>query len=406
MVKSAKHKWEFRNRFRRQCFGWGSSKLAVQRIKDAVSEIKKVARKDQILGAEGAVILLEKLSPALEQVDSSSGSLGTAVYNAISILTPIISNAPAEDKVREKWLKRLWLAIENDQMPYIENLADHWGKLCASPELASAWANNFIDSVRRVWNDKDGSHGYFNGTSACLSALYSAGRYSELLELLELAPFKYWPERKWGVKALVATGKKADALRSAEDSHGLNENPITIAEECEGILLSSGLTEEAYRRYAIQANQKSTYLSTFRAIAKKYPGKKAEVILNDLVESTPGSEGKWFASAKSVALYDEALELAKRSPCDPRTLTRASRDLAEEEPVFAFEVGLTALHWIIQGYGYEITGGDILEAFDYTMKAAANAKMEEVVLKRVRELVAGMGQNNRFVIDLLRSRLN
>ncbi len=38
-----------------------------------------------MVGGEGAVIFLEKLSPAIEQVDSSSGAIGTAVNNAIII---------------------------------------------------------------------------------------------------------------------------------------------------------------------------------------------------------------------------------------------------------------------------------------------------------------------------------
>jgi hypothetical protein len=44
----------------------------------AVGEIKKVARHDPVLAAVGAVALLERVSPALEQVDSSSGAIGRA----------------------------------------------------------------------------------------------------------------------------------------------------------------------------------------------------------------------------------------------------------------------------------------------------------------------------------------
>jgi hypothetical protein len=33
-----------------------------------------------VLGAEGAVTLIERLSPALGHVDSSSGAIGSAVY--------------------------------------------------------------------------------------------------------------------------------------------------------------------------------------------------------------------------------------------------------------------------------------------------------------------------------------
>ena len=57
--------------------------MPVQRIKEAIIEIKQVARNESGLAAEGAITLLEKFSPALEQVDSSSGVLGLAVNKAI-----------------------------------------------------------------------------------------------------------------------------------------------------------------------------------------------------------------------------------------------------------------------------------------------------------------------------------
>jgi hypothetical protein len=89
------HKWEFKARFRRHAFGW-KSQPAITRIKQAVTEIKKVAKKEPVLAAEGAIAFLERVSPALEHVDSSSGSIGTAVGNAIAELVPIIASAPAD----------------------------------------------------------------------------------------------------------------------------------------------------------------------------------------------------------------------------------------------------------------------------------------------------------------------
>src|SRR6266446_6208138 len=53
----------------------------------------------QDLGAEGAVILLEKASGALEHVDSSLGAIGTAVNRAIETLVPIVAQAPASDNL-------------------------------------------------------------------------------------------------------------------------------------------------------------------------------------------------------------------------------------------------------------------------------------------------------------------
>jgi hypothetical protein len=388
MVSRTKHKWIFRARFRRHSFGW-RSQPAIKRIKEAVSEIKKVARKDPLLGGEGAVMFLEKVSPAIEQVDSSSGAIGTAVYNAINALVPIIAKAPADDKQRNNWLERLWQAVEADDIPYIELLPDYWGSLCDTPERASYCADEFIDVVRMTWAPNSEPGGYFKETTACLSALLKAGRNAEILELLEHAPHKFWDERKWGIKALMAMGKKAEALRFAEESRGRNQLDLLISEACEEILLSSGMADEAYRHYAIEANEKATYLATFRAIIKKYPHKKSVDILKDLVASTPGNEGKWFAAAKSTGLYAEAIELANRTPCDPKTLARAARDMAESEPQFAVEAGVAALRWLVKGYGYEITSLDVRAAYDYTMKAAENAGCQSEVLERIRTLVAG-----------------
>lgn len=94
------HKWEFKARFRRHAFGW-KSQPAIQRIKQAVSETKKVARRDPVLAAEGAVLFLERVSPAIEHVDGSSGAIGTAVNCAIEELVPILAEAPADAKTRE-----------------------------------------------------------------------------------------------------------------------------------------------------------------------------------------------------------------------------------------------------------------------------------------------------------------
>src|SRR6202163_3536251 len=131
MTAAKAHSWTFRSRFRAGAFGWRSD-LPIKRITEAVSEIKKAAREDKVLGAEGAVTFLEKVSGALEHVDSSSGAIGTRVNRAIETLVPIVGQAPASDNLRDKWLERSWRAIEDDEIPYIELLADHWGDLCVT----------------------------------------------------------------------------------------------------------------------------------------------------------------------------------------------------------------------------------------------------------------------------------
>lgn len=400
MAKTERHRWVFRARFRRNAFGW-KSQPAIKRIKEAVSEIKKVGRKDEMLAAEGSVLLLEKLSPALERVDSSSGAIGSAINKAIVALVPIIAAAPADEKTRGAWLERLWEAYEEDTIPYIERLGDHWGELCGSKEVASRWADQLVGPCKMAWGPDPERRGFFTGATCCLSALLAAGRHEELLALLDMAPHRMWHYREYGVRALAAMGKKAEAIRYAEAEGGINDNPVAIARTCEEVLLSSGLVDEAYRRYGIEANRAGTYLTWFRAVAKKYSHKEPAVVLADLVASTPGEEGKWFAAAKNATLYDEAIALARRTPCSPQTLTRAARDFEEKNPAFAIEAGMTALMWLVEGYGYEVTGADVRAAFAHTMKAAENAGVAEDTKQRIRALVSKESFGERFVTKIL-----
>jgi hypothetical protein len=273
-VAVPKHTWVFAARFRAGAFGW-RSEPAITRIKEAVTEIKATAKKDPILGAEGAILFLQKLSPALQNIDGSSGAIGTAVNRAIETLVPLIAKAPADPGLRRKWLEKLYQAHADDQIPYIEVMGDYWGELCATSDIAREWADRLAETVEHVWRRSKEEYGFFHGTSMCLSALLASGQHERLLALIDLYPRKFWAYRQWGVRALVSLGRKAEAIRYAEETRGLNEPSSRIAEVCEGILLASGMAEEAYVRYAFEANQAGTYLATFRAICKKYPGHPA-----------------------------------------------------------------------------------------------------------------------------------
>jgi hypothetical protein len=372
------HKWTFRTQFRRGGFGW-RSQPAIVRVRQAVGEIKKVARKDPMLAAEGAVLFIERVSPALERIDSSSGAMGAAVNRAVDELAAIVGGAPADAATRDRWLERIWAAYLEDDMGYLGSLEEAWGELCGAPETASAWADLLVDAVRDSW--RPGHSGYLRGTIVCLSALFKAERYMELIELVEHARYITWSYREWGFRALVALGRRAEALRYAEASRDRNENGAAISRACEEMLLASGFAEEAYRRYGLDATFRATNLATFQALAKKYPSKAPAELLRDLVASTPGSEGKWFAAAKAAGLYDEAIYVAGLSPCDPKTLARAARDFDEERPAFAMEASLLALRWIGEGWGYEITSLDVTDAY-------ASGKRAAEQLDRVADFVA------------------
>ena len=383
------HPWDFRARFRRTAYGWKGSKLAIERIHEALTEIRTVARHDPATAAEGAVLFLEKLSPALNQIDSSSGALGNATYAAVQELVPIISNAPVDTATRKKWLDRLFEAIQEDDPPYIEHLGDHWGELCATPELASVWADQLLPTQRSVLRErKRGTYAFFSGTTLCYSALFKAGRHDELLELLAMDPRPIWQYLVWGARVLAQRGQVDDAIAYVRERAGSTTSLETIARFAEAELLKAGRRAEAFDQFALLTNQANSHLSTFRALAKKYPELAPDKLLEHLIASTPGEPGKWFATAKTLKMFDRATQLAWASPCDPKTLTRAARDNLVKQPAFAMQCALAALHWMSMGHGYELTGFDAHEAHRLAIQAAASAEQSAQAQAAIEQVLA------------------
>lgn len=371
---AAKHSWEFKSRLRSRTFGWRGSHLACQRLKEAVAEIKRVARTDPVTAGDGVVTLMERIWPAFQNIDTSSGALGGAVYWAQEELLPIAIEAPADRKTRDRWLDRLWQAIEDDGVDYLSLVQDRWGELCGSREVACRWADRFLGVLRTAWSDPRPGN-YVRGTSVCLSTLLAAGRHQELLGVLSLQRFPFWGYRKFGLQALLSEGRMDDALAYAEASRGLNQPEATIDAACEKTLLDLGRVDEAYEKYALTANASSTGLATFRAIVRKYLGHDPEKILLDLATSS-GEPGRWFAAAKDAGFLDRALEFAEKGRTDPRTLSRAARDFLKKDARFSLEVGRLAIQRILEGYGYELTGINVLDAFDHYISAAQTLGMD------------------------------
>lgn len=253
-----------------------------------------------------------------------------------------------------------------------------------------------------------GKFGYFKGTQAGLSALYASGRHDALFAVIEKSEYTHpsWNERRWGARALVAAGKPAEAVRYAEGARGNGAQSIAIALFCEKVLLDTGFVDEAYADYALEAAYASTNAAMFKSVVKMYPLVPKEKILSDLVARDPGNEGKWFVPAKDAGLFALAVELATRSACDPRTLTRAAVDYVDKAPDFALAAGMTSLRSIALGWGYEIKGTHVLEAYGAVMDAALTAGVSEATVHaEVRALIAENGKRAAFVEGALRSVL-
>lgn len=187
---------------------------------------------------------------------------------------------------------------------------------------------------------------------------------------------------------MILFNKRNYRVRYADQMADEVNEPIgRIYEACEQVLLSSGLYEEAYQKYGLMWTERNSNLATFRAIAKKYPQIDKKRILRDLIAEVPGDEGKWFATAKDLGEFDLAIELVPKSPCDPKTLNRAASKYLESNPEFAMNSALASLRWLCEGYGYEITNFDVIDAYKLCMDASKLIGQEEQLKSHIERLM-------------------
>ena len=363
------HRWAFKARFRARAYGWRGSALASKRLKEAVREINAVAKSDRVLAAEGCVSLMERLWPALEDIDTSSGALGSAVHRTLAELIPILISAPADVKTRGAWLERLFQAVMEDGVQYLAPVEDRWGEIAVYPELMAEYAERLRALIRRVWVDEPAG-GYVIGTAICLSCLLEAGRYGDLIELLSCARMKWWHWHRFGAEALARQGAWDAAVAYAEGCRSpQGHNDRQIDRFCEDVLIKSGRADDAYDRHGLRTATGPTYLAIYRETAKRYPDRDRRQVLLDLIEMR-GERGKWFAAAKDADLFDIALLCARDFAAEPATLIRAARDFVAREPKFATEVGMVALERLLSGGGYDPEVSLIQEAFTHVLNAA------------------------------------
>ena len=378
-TKPPAHKWVFTSHFRSKAYSWKASVLAGKRIAEAVKEITKVSKVDPIVAGEGIVLFLERLVPSIEQIDSSSGSIGNSVNKGVEQLTKIFQSLAVEIPMRKAWLERIWDAFQEDGYGYLDQIGEAWGEMCGIPEIAGEYVDQFLPTLLMVWSQKTAG-GYFQGSDACLSAMLAAGKHQELLDVLEKAPYVSWGYRKYGVQALVAMGKPDQAIAYAQASVGFNDSHNRMSAVCEEILISQGKWKEAYQEYGLYAEWSGSYLQRFRNLVKQYPMLVKEKILEDLINtSIEEDKGKWFATAKEIGDLELALSLCTHHACDPKTLNRAAKDFLESNPEFALGVALASLKWISKGFGYDLIGIDILQPVAIGLAAAQGlGKREEV----------------------------
>ena len=381
---AASPKWQFKTKFRANAYGWRGSKLAITRLKDAVKEIRAVAKADPVAAGDGCVALMERLWPALQHIDTSSGALGTAVHNALEDLIPLLIAAPADRETTAKWLERLFDAVQQDGVDYLGPVAERWGEIARYPDLVNQYADMLLDRIREAWADRQ-RYNHVIGSAICLSCLLEAGRYDELRSLLALRRHRFWSDDRFAADALLRQGLWQEAIAYAEASRSKINGAFSdhaIDRYCEHILIQHGRSDEAYGRYGLASALATTNLATYRALARKYPERDRRQVLIDLIE-TRGNKGKWFAAAKDAGFLDIAINCAAATDADPATLVRAARDFAGKQPEFAMAVGVLAIRSLLSGGGYEPLLSESASAVRHIMTAAASIGVTDWAIQQI-----------------------
>lgn len=389
MAGKPTHKWAFKPGMRVGAYSWRSSAKAIERLKSASSEIRAVARIDPVLAAEGVIALAQRIWPAFEHIDTSSGALGNAVRRTLEELLPVLIEAPADEKTRAKWLEQLRETIEDDGVDYLAPIADCFGQIAAYPDLKNLHADRDLDMITAAWSDHVRFIHVSTG-SLTLSCLLEAGRYDELLALLARKKTHLWFDEKFGAEALLRQGREDEALAYAEALLQGDRRPRghhEIAQFCEYILVAQGREQEAYRRYGLPTVSGNTYVAMWRALVKRYPDLDARMVLEDLIEAQ-GCKGKWFAAAKTAKYLDIALDCAAETDAAPATLIRAARDFVIKEPAFAAQIGLHAIGHLLAGRGYEPNPLLIDEAVNHVIAASERIEKSGWALQALKSLAS------------------
>jgi len=409
---ATKHKWTFKSRFRRETYSWNATALASKRMREAVSEIKKVAKKDSAQAGEGVIELFSRIYPAVMHIDGSSGALGTAVNKTIETLIPIIIKADWDMNTRGKWLEKLYQAVCDDGWDLLSVATEEWGKICVYPGLAHLWADRFYPEIKTAWTNK--THDYGTGTAdICMSCLLETERYDELHKLISARHHSFWPYDKFWAEALVRRGKIDEAIEYAESisPHDIHiSETYEIASFCEQVLIDHDRSDEAYEKYGLTVPFYGVYNNIFRGICKKYPKKDKRDILLDLIEKTV-NKSKWFAAAKTIGELDLALECTQSGDCDPGTLLRATRDFSEKNPGFALKVGIEAMMvYLTANFHDPIQPEDIKGVYVILMTEAVKSDGEQWVQtelsKRVLKNSNRVKKNlNETIMELLKQKV-
>ena len=69
-------------------------------------------------------------------------------------------------------------------------------------------------------------------------------------------------------------------------------------------------------------------------------------------------------------------------------------------------MAIASLHWLVEGWGYEITGSDIYSAYEHAMKAAENLGITDQVKADIVKIVCADNSPGMYVKNILGRHLD
>lgn len=354
-----KHAWTFARHFRAHAYGWKGSRLAAKRLREAVTEIRAVARKDAALGMEGAVLLVERFVAAVCNVDDSWGVLGTALNREFERLQPVLSAPSVEARWRRALLRRLLDAWHADEYGYLAILPEVFPRFVSTPEEARDLIADFErraeEHDRRAEQIQAVEFGWSYPATVERVARDAYRQMAAELELRFLNPQRalelalahdFYDGGVTLARALLTQGRRDDAWAVLQaglsDPRGLSRLQATWFT----LLVEAGELEAAYETGVRRLADRVT-LEQFRRICKGLPDVDRARLAHDALALTPEHEkGRWFATLNSLALFDVAAELARDHEVAPETALRAATRFRGTQPVLAFESYVAAARGI------------------------------------------------------------
>ena len=130
--------------------------------------------------------------------------------NTASVIAALVSSIARDDvddvdaDARALGLERLFVALQPDDIPWIESLGKHRGAPCVSRDGASDRADRRLALTHRTLGPDRQRGEFFKGSSGCLIALCHDERFDKLIALVSAQ--RMWDYTRRATKSMTAAG--------------------------------------------------------------------------------------------------------------------------------------------------------------------------------------------------------